>query len=362
MRWSFSIGRILGIPCRVHVTFLLFVAWIALVQGIQHRDLNHVLAIVVTLLLVFGCVLLHELGHAMAARRYGIGTRDIVLLPIGGVARLERMPEKPQQEMVVALAGPAVNVVIAALLWFLVRPERSSWSEIEFGSGMLGVLFTVNVVMVLFNLIPAFPMDGGRVLRAALAFKLPFPQATRIAARVGQAIAILFGGIGILAGQPMLLFVALFVFVAAGEEKASIEARATLSGVSVRDAMVTDFRIVHENDPLSRAVDHLMAGSQQDFPVLDGGGATRGMLSRADLVRALQKGGADQRVADVMQPDGQSADLAEPLDLALQRMREKGHSSLPVLDRGRLVGLLTVENISDLLLVRNALEKHARES
>src|SRR6185436_18420489 len=297
---------------------------------------------------------LHELGHAMAALRYGIVTRDIVLLPIGGVARLERMPEKPQQEMVVALAGPAVNVVIAGLLWVLVHPVRWDGMELDFGSGMLAALFSVNVVMVLFNLIQAFPMDGGRVLRAALAFKLPYARATRIAARVGQGIAVIFAGIGIVFGQPMLMFVALFVFVAAGEETAAIEARVTLRGVPVRDAMVTDFRIVHDTDPLSRAVDHLMAGSQQDFPVLDGGGRVVGTLSRADLVRALQKGGADQRVMEALRPDGQVAELSDSLDRALQKMREKGQSALPVVDRGRLVGLLTVENVSDLMLVRGA--------
>jgi len=160
----------------------------------------------------------------------------------------------------------------------------------------------------------------------------------------------------------MLLFVALFVFVAAGEERASVEARQTFAGVAVRDAMLSDFRMVHESDPLSLAVDHLMAGSQQDFPVLDDAGRPRGMLSRADLVMALQKGGSAQRVKEIMRGDGLTADASEALETAVQRMREKGHSALPVVDRGRLVGLLTVENVSDLLLVKNALQKHAQES
>jgi len=358
MHWSFRVGRILGIDVRVHVTFLLFVAWIALAQGIQQGDPLRALSTLALLLLIFGCVLLHELGHALAARRYGIRTRDIVLLPIGGIARLERMPEKPGQEIVVALAGPAVNVVLAVLIRLLAGPIRAGVAGLDFGGGALAVLFSVNVAMLLFNLIPAFPMDGGRVLRGALAFRMPYARATRIAVAIGQSLALGFGLLGLIAGQPMLMFVALFVFLAAGEERALVETRATLTGLPVRDAMLTDFRMVHAGDPLSRAVDHLMAGSQQDFPVLEDSRPI-GMLTRADLLRALQKGGVDQRVGDVMRPYEQGADAAEPLERAIQRMREMGESALPVLDRGRLVGLLTLENVSDLLLVRGALDRHS---
>jgi Zn-dependent protease/predicted transcriptional regulator len=362
VKWSFSIGRIAGIECRVHVTFLLFVAWIAIEQGVQRGDPVHALGTLVLLLLVFACVLLHELGHALAARRYGIGTKDIVLLPFGGVARLERMPEKPAQEMVVALAGPAVNVMLAALLAafgatsFVGKPLGDA-----FGGTLLAVLFSVNVMMVLFNLIPAFPMDGGRVLRAALAFAMPFARATRVAAFVGQGIALLFGAYGLFAGQPMLLFVALFVFLAAGEERAMVETRDTLAGLPVREAMLTDFRMVNLDDPLDRAVEHLMSGSQQDFPVMDGA-VPVGVLTRANLVVALRRGGEHQRVADVMQPLDRPVEASEPLEGALRRMRAAGQSTLPVLDGGRMIGLLTLENIGELLLVRDALSRHSRHA
>lgn len=359
MRWSLPAGRILGIQIRVHVTFLLFVAWIAILQGVTRGSAAHAFAAAVLLVLVFGCVLLHELGHAMAARRYGIRTRDIVLLPIGGIARLERMPENPAQEIVVALAGPAVNVVIAAVLWLAGSPRPTFDAGAALGSDLVTGLLVINIIMVVFNLIPAFPMDGGRVLRASLAFVMPFARATRVAARVGQAVAVAFAIYGLVQGMPMLIFVALFVFVAAGEERAVVETRSTLEGVAVGDAMVVEFRAVAENDTLGQVIDYLIAGSQQDFPVVDGGGRVRGVLTRNDLVLALQKGGAGQRIAEVVTPDGPTADAAEPLEAALQRMREKGRTSMPVVEGGRLVGLLTVENVSDLLLVRNALEKHA---
>uniref|UniRef100_A0A832MKH8 Zinc metalloprotease n=1 Tax=Eiseniibacteriota bacterium TaxID=2212470 RepID=A0A832MKH8_UNCEI len=359
MRWSIPIGRIFGIPVELHVTFLLFVAWIAIAQGMASGDLGRALATAALMVLVFACVLLHELGHALAARRYGIATRDIILLPIGGVARLERMPEKPQQEIVVALAGPAVNVAIAAALlaWFAVR-HSAEGGALDFRGSLLAALFSVNVVMVLFNLIPAFPMDGGRVLRAALAMSMPFSRATRIASMVGQGIALLFGAFGLFSGNLMLMFVALFVFLAAGEERAVVQTRDTLAGVPVRDAMVTEFRVLEAADPLARAVEHLMAGSQADFPVLEGG-VPAGVLTRDALVRALQRGGSAQPVGLAMTRGAAFADAAEPLESAVQRMREAGHSALPVLEHGRLVGLLTLENVGDLLVVREAMRRHA---
>src|SRR5262245_4313625 len=240
MRWSIGIGSIAGIRVEIHVTFILFVGWIAIQDGLLTGHPERALSSIVLILLVFGCVLLHELGHALTARRYGIRTRDIVLLPIGGVARLQRMPDQPGQEIVVALAGPAVNVVIAAALWLALGGWNGADAIRPVGDGMLEKLLTVNLIMVGFNLIPAFPMDGGRVLRALLALRLPYLRATRIAALVGQGIALLFGVIGFFY-NPMLMFVALFVFLAAGEEHALVRTRASLSELPARAAMITEF-------------------------------------------------------------------------------------------------------------------------
>ena len=354
MRWSFVIGRVAGIRVEMHVTFVLFVLWVGISQGLLEGHAPRALSAVALLLLVFGCVLLHELGHAFAARRYGIRTRDIVLLPIGGVARLERMPERPQQEIVVALAGPLVNVVIAALLGVILWSTATPYPD----GGMLSWLLSINLVMIGFNLIPAFPMDGGRVLRALLAMRMSYVQATRIAATIGQGIALLFGVVGLFAHAPMLIFVALFVFLAAGEEQALVRTRSTMSGLPARAAMLSEFEVLQADEPLQRAIDLLMSGSQQEFPVLEGGRPV-GVLTRDDLVRGLQRGGPATRVGDAIQRDELAADPGEPLEDVFRRMRERGRSALPVVSGGDLVGMLTLENVGDLLLVQDALRRHA---
>lgn len=355
MRWSFGIGSIAGIRVELHVTFVLFVAWIAVTQGLLGGHPERALASVGLILMVFGCVLLHELGHALAARRYGIRTRDIILLPIGGVARLQRMPDKPVQEIVVAIAGPAVNVAIAAVLWAALGGLGGRLPGPLLGGGLLESLLAVNLLMVGFNLIPAFPMDGGRVLRALLAMWLPFVKATRIAALIGQAFALLFGVVGFFY-NPNLMLVALFVFLAAGEEHALVRTRASLSGLPTRAAMVSQFHALDVNDTLQRAVDLLMAGSQQDFPVM-AGDVPAGLLTRADLLVALQRSGPQARVGDVVSPDRQVAEPGEPLEDVLQRMRELRRSALPVVSDGRLVGMVTLENVSELLLVQQAMRR-----
>jgi len=358
MRWSFGIGKIAGIRVQLHITFLVFVAWIAVSQGVTTGDPRRALSTLVFLLLVFACVVLHELGHALTARRYGIRTQDIVLLPIGGVARLERMPEKPTQELAVAVAGPAVNVIIAGALLLLLAAQGTPVVNASLGGGLLASLLFVNVAMVVFNLIPAFPMDGGRVLRALLAMRMPFAQATRVASIVGQTVALAFGLVGLFGNNPMLIFVGLFVFLAAGEERASVETRTSLSGIPVRDAMLTDYLTLDADDPLQRAVDYLIAGSQADFPVLEAG-VPIGTLGRNELVVALQREGAQARAGDVVRRDPAAAAPGEPLDAVLQRMRQHRRTALPVVENGRIVGLVTLENIGDLLVVNAALKKHA---
>jgi Zn-dependent protease len=233
MRWSYRVGRIAGIPVQIHVTFLLLVVWIAISRGLLDGRLAAALTAVALLLLIFTCVVLHELGHALAARRFGISTRDITLLPIGGIARLERMPEQPSQEVAVALAGPAVNVVIAAVLWVVSRGLNHPFLDAVTHGNLLESLLAVNVLMILFNMIPAFPMDGGRVLRALIAMRLPYERATRIASGIGQFVALVFGAAGLFNGNMMLVLIALFVFIAAGEERTIVQTRVSIQGLPV---------------------------------------------------------------------------------------------------------------------------------
>jgi Zn-dependent protease/CBS domain-containing protein len=357
VRWSFRVGTVAGIGVRIHVTFLIFVAWIALSQGLLSGHVERALAGVGLLLSVFTCVLLHELGHAFAARRFGIRTRDIVLLPIGGVARLERMPEKPSQEIRVAVAGPLVNVAIASVLWLLrtfVIP-RDVWDSI--GPGALDTLLWINLVMIGFNLIPAFPMDGGRVLRAVLAMRMTYIRATRIATWIGQGLAIAFGIAGVFLEPHMLVLVGLFVFLAAGEEYAMVAARVTMGSFPVRAAMATSFATLEASDTLRHAVDVMRERDQRDVPVLDRGEVV-GVLSRGPLVAALERHSPEAPVRDVLPPGVVVvADPLEALDLAFRRMLEARQGALPVMSDRQLVGIVTAENVAELMMEQGALQR-----
>lgn len=359
MRWSFRIGRLFGIRIEVHVTFLLMVAGLAIFGAEDARD---AVRFAFDMLLVFACVLLHELGHALAAKRYGIATREIVLLPIGGVARLERMPEKPQQEVVVAIAGPLVNVMIATLLGLVLYGQhgdaRVLLDRATQGHTLEYLLFA-NLAMIAFNMIPAFPMDGGRVLRALLAMFLPFPRATRIASLVGQGFALLFAFLGVFVFKSVILvFIALFVFLAAGEERAVVQTRSALSGLLVRDAMITSFVSLETRHDLQHAVDLMLALDQQDFPVLEDG-KLLGMLQRAELIKGLSRDGPSAPVGRLVRLDVLAVEMTVSLETALQQMQAQRLTSLPVTLRGELLGMLTLENVGELLLVQEARQRHS---
>jgi Zn-dependent protease len=358
VRWSIRLGSIAGIRIEMHVTFLLALAWVAVLpsHGVQEAVHN-----VVGLLLLFGCVVLHELGHALAAQRYGIRTREIVLLPIGGVARLERMPEKPAQELVVAIAGPAVNVVLATVFGGILMLRGTSPEAalaLTGRQGLLELLFFANVTMLAFNLVPAFPMDGGRVLRAVLAFFMPYARATRYASLVGQGFSLVFAVIGVSTHNWVLVFIALFVFVTAGEERALVQTRTSLTGLPVSAAMVTAFVSLETRHELQYAVDLLLASEQKDFPVLEDG-QLLGMLSSDDLLRGMSAEGPESPVGRLVKLDVAPIEASMPLDVALQRMSAARQHALPVMARGRLVGLLTLENVRELLLVLEARQRHA---
>jgi len=308
-------------------------------------------------------VVLHEYGHALTARRYGIRTRDITLYPIGGVARLERMPDRPIEELWVALAGPAVNVVIAALLfgWLVLTGGLEPLAGLSLTSGsFLERLMLVNITLVLFNLLPAFPMDGGRVLRALLALRLEYTRATQIAASIGQGMAFLLGFWGLF-NNPLLLFIAFFVWIGAAQEASMVQMRQALGGIPVSRAMLTDFRTLDAGDRLSRAAEHVISGSQHDFPVLEGERLV-GLLTRDELMRALARAGQDGPVVAVMRRDLPVVDSHEMVETALLRLQEASAHTLPVVHAGRLVGLITSENVTEYLMIRSALRSALRQA
>ncbi len=361
MRWSWKIGEVRGIGIYVHCTFLLLLGWIVAAHYLRYHDLPGALRETLFVVLVFGIIVLHELGHALAAARYGIATRDITLLPIGGVARLERMPEDPKQELVVALAGPAVNVVIAAGLFvgMFASAELFQARRWSLTSGdLLPRLLLVNVGLVLFNLIPAFPMDGGRVLRALLAMRMDYTRATQAAASVGQGIALLFGFLGLFS-NPLLLFIALFVWIGAAQEAHLVQARETLAGIPVCQAMVRDFQTLAPEDTLGVAARHALAGFQQDFPVVRDG-RLAGVLTRSDLLGALVQNGESGQVGQVMQTRFEVAHPTEMLDAVMTRLQESGLHALPVTRGEQVVGLATMEHLAEYLMFQSALRRQPR--
>ena len=358
MKWSIKLGRFLGIDVYLHVTFFLLLAVLGVVHWLAQGSIAAVLIGVGFIVALFACVLLHEYGHALAARRFSIETRDITLLPIGGLARLERMPDKPIQELWVALAGPAVNVLIAGVLaaWLTLTNAWQPLGAISMTSGsFLERLVLVNVALVVFNMIPAFPMDGGRVLRALLAMRLEYAQATRIAATVGQALAIAFGFVGLFA-NPFLVLIAIFIWIGASQEAAATDMKAAIGDLPVCEAMLTDFRTLSTEDPLHTATRLLLEGSQQDFPVLDADGRVVGVLPRTRLFEFLREKGEWSRVDEAMLRDFHPLHPEQRLDAVFAK-NGFGNTVAPVIEHGRLIGLLTAENIGELLMIRTA-SKH----
>jgi Zn-dependent protease/CBS domain-containing protein len=359
--WSWRLGRVAGIDVYVHATFALLLVYVGVVYYAPRHEWRDVLAGLAFILCLFAVIVLHELGHALTARRYGIKTRDITLLPIGGVARLERMPDDPKQELLVALAGPAVNVVLAAVLFAaLVALGRGVETREQLaaqlstaGGNLLVQLFAANVFLAVFNLLPAFPMDGGRVLRAALAMRLDYVRATRIAAGVGQWMAVAFGLFGILSGNIFLVVIALFVWTGAAAEAGMVQFKAGLAGVPVGRAMVRHFATLAPDDTLAAAARHVLDGFQHDFPVVAGGKVV-GVLPRDDLLAGLTRAGPDGRVADVMRTDFRTADPREMVEPTVERLKATACPVLPVLRDGQLVGLLTADNIAELVMIREA--------
>jgi Zn-dependent protease/CBS domain-containing protein len=357
MKWQWKLGTFAGIDVFVHATFLLLIGWIGYRYWLDYGTFAKVLEGILFILALFFCVVLHEYGHALTARKYGIKTRDITLYPIGGVARLERMPEKPVEELWVALMGPAVNVVIAAVLfaYLAVTNNLVPMNELTIASGsFLERLMVVNISLVLFNLLPAFPMDGGRVLRALLAMRMDYVRATQIAANIGQGLAFLLGLVGLIY-DPFLLFVAFFVWIGASQEASVVQMRNSISGIPVTHAMQTRFETLSPADRLDRVVNLILSGSQQDFPVVENGQFV-GVLTRDDFFKALSEQGPNTSVADVTRRNVPSVDSHEMVEMALVHLQESGSKTLPVMHGGRFVGLVTAENITEFLMIRSALK------
>ncbi len=358
MKWQWKIGTFAGIDVYIHATFLLIIGWVGLSHWFASRTFGAVLSGIVFILALFLMVVLHEYGHALTARRFGVKTRDITLYPIGGIARLERMPDKPIQEFWVAVMGPVVNLVIAILLFLflLLTDGLVPFSELTLTSGsLLERLMIANLSLVVFNMLPAFPMDGGRVLRALLALRLEYTQATQIAAGIGQGMAFLFGFWGLF-NNPFLLFIAFFVWMGASQEANLALVKSALGGIPVSRVMMTNFQVTRPEDSLERVVQLLLAGSQQDFPVMEDG-RVLGMVCRDDFIAGLSSRGQQGLVIEIMRQNLPEVDSHDMIETAMLRLAETGFKALPVTHAGQMVGMISSENISEFLMIKSALKQ-----
>ena len=362
MGWSVSIGSIAGTAVRIHITFVLFLIWIFVaswVQGGPEAAWNGL----AFLILLFACVLAHEFGHIFTARAFGVATPDVTLLPIGGVARLERIPEEPVEELLVAVAGPAVNVAIALVLlvFFGANLSLQHLGAVESQHvSMVDRLAIVNLFLVLFNLIPAFPMDGGRVLRALLAMRLGHVRATEVAAAIGQWTAFALGFLGLLF-NPLLIFIAIFVYLAASSEAQLVAIRAMSRDVPVSAAMITQFATLFPEEHIDAAIETLLQTSQNMFPVVDEQRRLVGVLGRDEMIRALKQRGPDAKVVEVMTTDIPLMSHRGRLEEAFRMLQEKSKPAVGIIDpTSRLIGLVTSETVGEMLMVRDALPKGAQ--
>jgi stage IV sporulation protein FB len=307
--------------------------------------------------LVFACVLAHEFGHVLTARSFGVVTPDVTLFPFGGLARLNTIPDVPYQEFLITAAGPAVNVVIAGALIVLAGADVTSDPlTVVTGSNvdLATRLATTNLFLAAFNLIPAFPMDGGRLLRAVLAWRLGFTRATELAARIGQWLAFVLAFIGIM-GNPMLIIIAVFIYFAAGAEAQDASVRAFSSRIPVTRAMMTEYATLAPQSQLDDAVATLLRTSQRIIPVVDFGGRLAGVLELGDVVRALHQPATGGPVSDVMTRDIPTLDQGAVLSDAFRMLQEKSAPAVGIVDgSSRLVGLVTLETLGEMLMLHGA--------
>jgi Zn-dependent protease len=355
MKWSWNLGRIFGIDLKIHSTFVLLLIWIAVSTLIAGGNFVAVGTEILLILALFMCVVLHELGHALMARRFGIPTQDITLLPIGGVARLDKMPEKPKEELLVAIAGPTVNLFIGALLFIGLSLSGAFAQGIDLAAVSNNFwlqLMVVNFTLVAFNMIPAFPMDGGRVLRAILALNMSSVKATRLAVKFGRGIAVLMGIAGFFL-NPWLILTAIFVWSGAGAETRSIEINQGLKGLVVRDALISQFYQVEANQPLSTVFQLSLQTNQHNIPVVSNGHFL-GIIRRTDLLNALDRLGDRAPAYAAIGAEPESVNLTLPLKEVLP-MFAKQHI-IPVIEDQQLIGLITPESVQQRLWLNQRMQ------
>lgn len=359
MKFSLYLGQYKGIKVFIHWTFSVLLLWIIIANARSGMAINDSIWSILFILCIFFCVLLHEFGHALTAQKYGIQTKDIILLPIGGLARLEKLPEDPKQELYVALAGPMVNMVIFFLLSVIVylsgvEIDRLEETHLDRSTIVL-YLASANLLLAVFNMLPAFPMDGGRVLRALLSIRMERVKATQIAGSIGQLLAIGFVFFGLFY-NPILVFIGIFIFLGAQAEVNHTTQSSFLKGFSVADVVMSNFPIVAFDAPLQKATDKLLDSQATHFVVVKED-APIGTLSREAIIQSLREKGENVSIETVANTNPLKLDYHLPLEEAFKQMSAQQVKVALVYEDHHFLGMLDQENIAEFIMVKSALEK-----
>lgn len=354
MRWSLHLFTVRGIKIYLHYTFVLLLAWLGYVYYAQTGDPMMIVRGVLLGLILFALIVLHELGHSLTGQKFGIETKDIILLPIGGMSRMSQLPENPVHEFIIAVAGPLVNVVLAVILGLYISYVQNVdlWAPAAISGGLLHNLFWINVVLAIFNLLPAFPMDGGRVLRALVSIKIGRVRATRVAASIGHIFAIAFGIIG-LASNPILLLIAVFIWFGANQEYASVQMSRSFRGLIAMDIMARDFRVLAGDDKIEQAARFIIDGFQHDFPVMKDGHII-GVLTRKNLLKGISEQGSHIEVSSIMETNFETVITTSTVEEVIQKLQSSACPLVPVLRNEQLVGIVSLEHLSEFLMLRSA--------
>lgn len=356
MKANLSLGRVFGIKIKIHWTFLFLILWIIFSEQNRGGDTSSILFNLALVLAAFVCILLHELGHALTAKHYGIETKKITLLPIGGMASLERIPESPKKELLVTLAGPFMNVIIASILYFIIPVKELMHLNLTETFDMLSsftwqnflfYLFIVNIGLVVFNFIPAFPMDGGRILRALLALKMNRVKATQIASSIGQIIAVIFLFVGLLY-NPFLIFIALVIFLGAYGENQLVQNLALLKGHSVEEAMIIEITTFSPSDSIDLAVNKIISGTETNFVVVKDN-KIEGVLYHKDIIENSNK---NILIESVMNRSFKTVNYTDDLKKVYNIIYSEKKPFLPVVNKGKLAGVIDATNLNEYMLLQ----------
>ncbi|MFD2033546.1 site-2 protease family protein [Belliella marina] len=359
MKLSLYLGTYKRVKVFIHWTFSILLLWIVISNLRANTPIEDILWTILFVFALFFCVILHEFGHVLAAQKYGINTKDITLLPIGGLARLEKLPEDPKQELWVAIAGPLVNIGIFFVLSVILTITGYNLENLDTlqinGNTMLLYLASANLILALFNMLPAFPMDGGRVLRALLAIKLPRTKATQIAGSIGQLMAVAFVFYGLFY-NPILILIGIFIFLGAAAEVSHTQQASFLKNYKVKDAMMLKFQILAFDAPLSKATEKLLDSQATHFVVVKDDVAV-GTLSKDQIIKGLKEGGEQIKIEAVADFNPYKIETEEELEQAWKNMMAKQRKVAFVIENGHFLGIVDQENISEFILIKSALSK-----